>query len=106
MADNGFVYKLYRYVPSIPAAAVTAAVFGVLAMGHLYRIVNHRAYFFVPFIIGLLCMSSQITIVVIVIIVVLIIKADSSKLKRQVILLASSPTLIQPPWVHISSRPC
>ncbi|KAF7175512.1 hypothetical protein CNMCM7691_008613 [Aspergillus felis] len=54
MADNGDVYKLYRYVPSIPAAAIMAAVFGLLAMGHLYRIVNHRAYFFVPFIIGLL----------------------------------------------------
>ncbi|PKX95400.1 RTA1 domain-containing protein [Aspergillus novofumigatus IBT 16806] len=54
MADNGFVYKLYRYVPSIPAAAIMAADFGLLATGYLYRIVKHRAYFFVPFIIGLL----------------------------------------------------
>lgn len=56
MADTGYVYKLYRYVPSIPAAAITAAVFGLLAVGYFYRIVRHRTYFFVPFIIGLLCM--------------------------------------------------
>jgi hypothetical protein len=66
MADNGFVYKLYRYVPSIPAAAIMAAVFGLLAMGYLYRIVKHRAYFFVPFIIGLLCMSSQIDTIIMI----------------------------------------
>lgn len=62
MADTGFVYKLYRYVPSIPAAAIVAAVFGLLSMGYVYRIVKHRAYFFVPFIIGLLCMSSRVAI--------------------------------------------
>jgi hypothetical protein len=66
MADNGFVYKLYRYVPSIPAAAIMAAVFGLLAMGYLYRIVNHRAYFFIPFIIGLLCLSSQIASIIMI----------------------------------------
>ncbi|RHZ43121.1 RTA1 domain-containing protein [Aspergillus thermomutatus] len=55
MADNdGYVYKLYRYVPSIPAAAIMAAVFGLLAMAYLYRIIRHKAYFFVPFLIGLL----------------------------------------------------
>ncbi|KAM0106891.1 hypothetical protein ACP6JB_007472 [Aspergillus fumigatus] len=54
MADDNYVYTLYRYVPSIPAAAIMAAVFGLLAMGYLYRIVTHRTYFFVPFIIGLL----------------------------------------------------
>jgi hypothetical protein len=58
MADDNYVYTLYRYVPSIPAAAIMAAVFGLLAMGYLYRIVTHRTYFFVPFIIGLLCKSS------------------------------------------------
>ncbi|RLL97510.1 hypothetical protein CFD26_107241 [Aspergillus turcosus] len=31
-----------------------AVVFGSLAMGYLYHIVNHKAYFFAPFIIGLL----------------------------------------------------
>lgn len=58
MADNnaGYVYQLYRYVPSIPAGAVLAAVFGLLAVALLYRIIKHRAYFFLPFLVGLLCM--------------------------------------------------
>ncbi|GES62993.1 RTA1 like protein [Aspergillus terreus] len=56
MAGNSddYVYKLYRYVPSIPAGAIMAVVFGLLAIVHFYRIIKHRTYFFIPFFIGLL----------------------------------------------------
>lgn len=64
MADNGYVYKLYRYVPSITAAAIMLAVFGLVAMGYLYRIISHRTYFIVLFIIGLFCMSLQIAMII------------------------------------------
>ncbi|KAL4898702.1 RTA1 like protein-domain-containing protein [Aspergillus ambiguus] len=56
MADSnaGYVYKLYRYVPSIPAGAIMAVVFGLLAIAYLYRIIRHRTYYFLPFFVGLL----------------------------------------------------
>lgn len=61
MADSnaGYEYKLYRYVPSIPAGTIMAVVFGLLAIACLYRIVRHGAYFFISFLVGLLCMYLQ-----------------------------------------------
>jgi hypothetical protein len=37
MAENsdGYVYKLYRYIPSIPAGAVMAVVFSLLTINEL-----------------------------------------------------------------------
>ncbi|RAL14299.1 RTA1 domain-containing protein [Aspergillus homomorphus CBS 101889] len=52
--DQDVVYfALYRYTPSIPAAVVFAVVFCVLSIFHIYRLVRHRTFFFVPFVIGL-----------------------------------------------------
>ncbi|KAL4764899.1 RTA1 like protein-domain-containing protein [Aspergillus foveolatus] len=46
-------FALYRYTPSIPAAAVFVAVFVALAVFHGVFLVRHRALFFIPFIVGL-----------------------------------------------------
>ncbi|OJJ65909.1 hypothetical protein ASPBRDRAFT_667054 [Aspergillus brasiliensis CBS 101740] len=47
-------YALYRYTPSIPAAAIFAGVFIVLAVLHTILAIRHRSKYFIPFIIGLL----------------------------------------------------
>lgn len=52
--DGGVDYALYRYTPSIPAAAVFAVIFLVLSILHLLRLFRNRTYFFIPFIVGLL----------------------------------------------------
>ncbi|PYH78085.1 putative RTA1 domain protein [Aspergillus uvarum CBS 121591] len=47
-------FALYRYTPSIAAAVVFTVVFCVLAILFIYRIVRHRTFFFIPFLIGLI----------------------------------------------------
>ncbi|KAL3452728.1 RTA1 like protein-domain-containing protein [Aspergillus insuetus] len=47
-------FALYRYTPSIPAAAVFVAAFVALSVWHGVLLLRHRALFFIPFIIGLL----------------------------------------------------
>ncbi|KAL3482975.1 RTA1 like protein-domain-containing protein [Aspergillus germanicus] len=47
-------FALYRYTPSIPAAAVFVAAFVALSVWHGVLLLQHRALFFIPFIIGLL----------------------------------------------------
>jgi hypothetical protein len=56
--DGGIDFALYRYTPSIPAAVVFAAVFLIVTILHCIRLWRYRTYFFVPFIIGLLCERS------------------------------------------------
>jgi hypothetical protein len=51
-------FALYRYTPSIVAASIFAAVFLLITIFHFIRLRQCRAYFFVPFIIGLLCENS------------------------------------------------
>ncbi|KAJ5128332.1 Protein RTM1 [Penicillium atrosanguineum] len=52
--DGGVDYALYRYTPSISAAAVFAGIFLILSIFYLIRLVRNRTYFFIPFIVGLL----------------------------------------------------
>ncbi|KAJ5803437.1 Protein RTM1 [Penicillium pulvis] len=52
--DGGLDFALYRYTPSIPAAAIFAGIFLLLSILHLVRLVRNRTYFFIPFIVGLL----------------------------------------------------
>lgn len=54
-------FALYRYTPSIAAASIFAAVFLVITIFHCIRLWRCRAYFFIPFIIGLLCENSPIS---------------------------------------------
>ena len=55
---GGFDFALYRYTPSLPAAIVSAAVFGVLTIGHFWRMFRNRTWFCLPFAIGGVCESS------------------------------------------------
>ncbi|KAK0617688.1 RTA1 domain-containing protein [Immersiella caudata] len=59
MADNAdaghgefFDFKLYRYTPSLPAAAISVAVFGILTLFHTWRIYQFKSFYFVAFTIG------------------------------------------------------
>ncbi|KAH6673911.1 RTA1 like protein-domain-containing protein [Plectosphaerella plurivora] len=45
-------YPLWRYIPSLPAAIVFAAVFGVLTIAHTWRMFRHRMWFCIPFVVG------------------------------------------------------
>lgn len=53
--DTNVTFVLYRYTPSIPAAAIFTAVFIILAIVHTYMAFRYRSKYFIPFIIGLLC---------------------------------------------------
>lgn len=54
-SDGGIDFALYRYTPSIVAAVIFAVIFLIITILHGIRLWRHRTYFFVPFIIGLLC---------------------------------------------------
>ncbi|KAF2264596.1 RTA1-domain-containing protein [Lojkania enalia] len=45
-------FVLYRYHPSLPAAAIFVALFGISSALHMYQAIRKRALFMVPFIIG------------------------------------------------------
>ncbi|KAF3385543.1 Protein RTM1 [Penicillium rolfsii] len=53
-SDGSIDFALYRYTPSIPAAVVFAVMFFIITILHCIRLWRYRAFFFVPFIIGLL----------------------------------------------------
>ncbi|KAJ5096869.1 Protein RTM1 [Penicillium angulare] len=53
-SSSGVDYALYRYTPSIPAAAIFAGIFLILSILHLIRLAQCRTYFFIPFVVGLL----------------------------------------------------
>ena len=57
-SDSVVTFALYRYTPSIPAAVVMAVAFGFLGVFHAYRLIREKTYFFIPFIIGLICKFS------------------------------------------------
>ncbi|PYI00735.1 putative RTA1 domain protein [Aspergillus sclerotiicarbonarius CBS 121057] len=57
MADSSqdtVSFALYQYTPSLPAAIIFTVIFGGLSLFHLYRVIQHQTYFFIPFILGLL----------------------------------------------------
>ncbi|KAL4926193.1 RTA1 domain-containing protein [Aspergillus undulatus] len=60
MADSSSpspeIFVLYRYTPSVVAAAIVGAVFVGLGLYHSYLLYRYRTWFFVPFVIGLLRM--------------------------------------------------
>ncbi|KAJ6007518.1 hypothetical protein N7540_011494 [Penicillium herquei] len=53
-SNGGIDFALYRYTPSIAAAAVFGGIFLLLSFLHLIRLLRNRHYFFIPFIVGLL----------------------------------------------------
>lgn len=50
--EQSFDFKLYRYNPSLPAAIVTAIIFGILTAVLFWRLKKAGALYFTPFLIG------------------------------------------------------
>lgn len=48
-------YPLWKYVPSLPAAVVFTVLFGILTLGHSWKMFAHRMWFCIPFVIGGIC---------------------------------------------------
>ena len=51
-----FEFHLYRYTPSLPAAAIAVVVFVILTTVHTWRIRKAGSVYFIPFTVGGLCM--------------------------------------------------
>ena len=49
------MYQPYKYDPSLPAAGVFAAAFGVTTILHAYQLIRWKTWYFIPFLIGALC---------------------------------------------------
>ncbi|UPK99877.1 hypothetical protein LCI18_010812 [Fusarium solani-melongenae] len=45
-------YPLWRYIPSLPAAIVFVVIFGILTIGHAWKMFRHRMWFCIPFVVG------------------------------------------------------
>lgn len=58
-AAGAFDFKLYRYTPSLPAAIVFVIVFTVLSGLHTWKLMKHRAYYFIAFTVGGYCKSTS-----------------------------------------------
>lgn len=54
-------YPLWRYIPSLPAAIVFTILFSILTIGHTWRMVRHRLWFCIPFVVGGLCKLAQLS---------------------------------------------
>lgn len=52
-------FALYRYIPSLPLAAISVACFSILTMWHGTRMVQTRAFYLMPFVIGGVCKSNS-----------------------------------------------
>jgi hypothetical protein len=52
---NTSSYKLYQYVPSLPAAVVAVALFTIVTFYHVWLIKRHRSWYFTAFTIGGFC---------------------------------------------------
>jgi CRISPR/Cas system-associated protein Csm6 len=48
-------YKLYNYDPSSSAAVAFAVIFGLSAAYHIWQVIRKRSWFFIPFVIGVMC---------------------------------------------------
>ena len=51
----GTEYVLYVYTPSLVAAIIAIAVFGILTTAHIYRLLKTGTWFCIPFVVGGLC---------------------------------------------------
>ncbi len=57
MSVQGEKYYLYHYEPSKIAAIVFVVLFAITTTLHIYQLVRHRVWYFVPLVIGGLCKS-------------------------------------------------
>jgi hypothetical protein len=51
------VWAYYRYYPSEAAAILFTILFAITTFVHLYQLIRHRTWFFIPFVIGGFCTS-------------------------------------------------
>ena len=49
------VNELYRYTPSLEAAAIFAILFAGTTIVHIYQLVKSKAWYFIAFVIGGIC---------------------------------------------------
>ncbi|KAK9320289.1 RTA1 like protein-domain-containing protein [Lipomyces orientalis] len=45
-------FEFYRYNPNLAAAIIFAALFGLVTVIHIYRVIRTKTWYFVPFLIG------------------------------------------------------
>ncbi|KAH9906901.1 RTA1-domain-containing protein [Xylariomycetidae sp. FL2044] len=50
--DPDAFFALYRYLPSLEAAAISVACFALVTAGHVFRMFRARTFYFTPFVIG------------------------------------------------------
>jgi hypothetical protein len=50
--DEGAQYMLYRYEPSLAAAAIFTALFFLVTLLHTYQLLRTRTWIFIPFVVG------------------------------------------------------
>lgn len=60
-ADTDNDFELYRYTPSLPAAIHAVIAFAILTAIHTVRLRQARATYFIPFTIGGVCKSHNLT---------------------------------------------
>lgn len=94
-----FDFQLYRYTPSLSAAAISVAVFGILTGLHTWRLVKSHAWYFAAFTIGGLCESTFLS--------PFHIDADNfhGKFKPSVTQAASPPTTTKTHYPDSSRKP-
>jgi hypothetical protein len=51
-SGDGAKFMLYRYTPSLPAAAIFTALFFLVTLLHTYQLLRTRTWIFIPFVIG------------------------------------------------------
>jgi uncharacterized protein YqhQ len=57
MAEDGVIFVLYRYDPSMAAAVIFIILFLLVSVLHLYQMVRTRTWILTPFVIGGFCIS-------------------------------------------------
>jgi hypothetical protein len=48
-------FKLYRYTPSVAAAAIFITLFIVTTVFHLWQLIKSRSWYFIAFVFGGIC---------------------------------------------------
>jgi uncharacterized membrane protein YbhN (UPF0104 family) len=46
----------YEYDPSLVASTIFIVLFGLSAAHHAFALIKHRTWYFIPFLVGVLCM--------------------------------------------------
>lgn len=52
-------FKFYHYTPTFAGAVLFAVLFALVSIRHAQLLISKRIWFFIPFLVGCLCKSSQ-----------------------------------------------